>query len=227
MRIPKKILIFTAIALVVLFLSGCAAHSNLEPIGKGELNGNIGIGGPIIKAFDLNFPLPYATAGVDYGISDNINLNGGVHLLPMVYGIIGVDFGMTWFPFHCDCKYQPTIGIQPRIMTLTSVKADVDERFKLYPILSLTAAWQLGSGLIYFGWDTVIPLTSPDYDNEATQAIISPFLGYRWQLSRKTRLITEFKWQGANVNNKQVAVEYTGMGGYGGITPLISIERDF
>ena len=87
----------------------------------------------------------------------------------------------------------PTWGIQPRFLVLSSFKSDVDSRLRIYPFISNSAAWKLGGGLIYTGLDFVFPLTEPDYDEEAEKVIFSPFVGFRWNLGKKLRLLTELK----------------------------------
>ena len=45
---------YTFVILQIVFLSiylGCAAHTNLQPVGKGKLNSNLSFGGPIVEAF--------------------------------------------------------------------------------------------------------------------------------------------------------------------------------
>ena len=221
-----KILFLTSVSFSLILLIGCAAHTDLEPVGKGNLSANFSIGGPIVKAFGTRIPIPYATAGVDYGLDDKFDLNGDIHLFSLPYKIFGFDFGSTWFPYLNNGKF-PTIGIQPRLLTLISLKSNVDERLKIYPIISSSAAWKIKKGLIYIGTDITIPLSSPDYDDEAVNTVISPFWGYRWSIGKHTFIFTEIKWHGANVRTDQLAVEYLPVKNYGAISTLFSIQRSF
>ena len=167
--------------LPLIILIGCAAHNDLEPIGKGNLSANFSIGGPIVKAFGTNIPIPYATVGANYGLNNKFDLNGNLHLLSIPYKIFGFDFGSTWYPSINNGKI-PTIGIQPRLLTLISMKSNVNERLKIYPIISNSAAWHINKGLIYIGTDLTILLSSLDYDEDAPNVILSPFWGYRWRI---------------------------------------------
>ncbi|MDZ7261094.1 MAG: hypothetical protein ONB05_03115 [candidate division KSB1 bacterium] len=223
----KNIHSFFILLFAALFLT-CAAHTNLEPVGRGHVNGNVSIGGPIVAAFGTRIPIPYGTIGINYGLRDRVNLNGNLHLLPLAYSVIGTDLGVTWFPV-INKGAVPTLGIQPRLLALASVKKDVAsrDRLRIYPLVSSSAAWPLGKGLMYTGFDLTIPISSPDYDDEASSTILSPFIGYRWHLGRRTRLLTEIKWHGANIRSDQLAVEYLPIAGHGAITTLFSIERSF
>jgi len=206
---------------------GCAAHSNLAPVGKGKVSGNFSIGGPVVAVFDTYLPIPYATAGVNYGAQKDVNLNCNLHLIAPLFGIIGIAPGIAFFPI-ANKGAIPTVAVQEQFMLLTSVKGGVEDRFRMYSISTLSLAWQAWRGMSYCGMNmTTQPFSKPDYDSEAVPVICSPFIGYRWDIGKKMRLLTELKWQGANVRSDQLAVDYIGIGGYGAIAPLVSIEREF
>ncbi|MDP8208780.1 MAG: hypothetical protein P9L92_19105 [Candidatus Electryonea clarkiae] len=218
-------ILLISIILIMLYI-GCAAHTNLQPVGKGEWQGNVSYGGPIIKVFGLNMPTPWPVLGSRYGLRDDLDFDANLHILPLPYGITGFDLGSTWYPIIGDGR-TPTVGIQPRIMTFMSVKEGVEERFRFVPILTGSAAWQHRKNSVYTGMNLVIPTTRPDYDEDASFYMTSPFAGYRWALGNRFKLYTEIKWQGANIRSDQLAVTYTGIAGYGAIAPLIALEWNF
>lgn len=211
---------------VSVFLMGCAAHSNLVPLGKGKVEANVNVGGPFIPLSSVKIPAPYFTFGVDYGISGNMNIDAMVHATAFFYKVAGFDIGAAWFPVLND-NFVPTWGVQPRVMLFASMKDNIQSRFRIYPLISNSAAWKLGSGLIYTGFDIVIPPTKPDYDDNTPVFILSPFAGYKWKLGTSTSLLTEVKWSGANVEGNQLAAEYISLGGYGALTLMFSITRSF
>jgi hypothetical protein len=222
MRFVKVIFLFC----VMIIYSGCAAHTNLEPIGKGEVKMNVSLGGPFVKISGMNVPIPYATAGAVYGAVDKLNVSGNLHLTSLPYKIFGFDFGAAYFPVLND-GYIPTIGINPSLLYLMSLKPDVSSRVRAYPSLTATFAWHTGANLVFTGFDYTYPLTTPDYDSDSPKSIISPFVGYRIELGRKFRLITEVKWQASNVRTDQLAAEYSKISGRGAIGLLFSLERSF
>jgi len=209
-----------------LIFVGCAAHTNLDPVGANRININSSVGGPIIEIFDINMPIPYLTTGINYGVSDRINLDGNLHLLPLAYEIFGLDVGTTFFPILNDGLI-PTVGIQPRYLILSSFKENVKVRLRAYPVVSVSAAWASWRGLFYSGMDVTMPQTSADYHNYAPYVILSPFAGYRWQIGKDFRLFTELKLHAANWFTHQMAVNYTSVGNVGATTLLFSIERSF
>jgi hypothetical protein len=221
-----KISVFKSLPAAALLLIGCAAHTSLAPLGQGRLAPNIGIGGPIVEAFGTHVPIPYLLAGADYGISGSVNANAAVHLLPLAYGVAGLDAGATWFPFRND-GWRPAIGLGPRIFLFASLKRNVESRFFLYPAVSASASWKAGPGLLYTGGDLALPLSRPEYDEEAESVIFSPFIGIQWNIGGSCALFTELKWNGANIETDRLAVKFTAVGNQGAVTPLVSIQRRF
>ncbi len=204
-------------------LAGCAAHTALTPVGEGTTRANVSFGGPLVSAFDTRIPIPYLTAGASYGLRGDLDLHGTLHLLPLAYGLAGLDLGATWFPVAND-GWTPAVGLGGRLMTFVSLKSDVDERVRIYPYLSATAAWRQGPGLLFLGADLAIPFTRPDYDPEAVHVILSPSVGYRWDLGASMKLVTELKVQAINVRSDRLAADYVKIGGHGALTPLVALE---
>lgn len=212
--------------LLILYFGGCAAHTNLTPAGKGNLFLNAGAGGPFIPLFDTKIPTPYLTIGGYYGLTDKMNADANLHITPLFYRVAGLDMGTAWFPV-LNNGWQPTWGIQPRILFLASTKNDVDSRFRIYPFLTNSAAWSVGPGHAFTGLDLIVPLTRPDYDKEAAHIIVSPFGGYRLNVSNKTRLLGQVKLQGTNIESSHLAVEYISVANRGAFSVMFTVERRF
>jgi hypothetical protein len=224
--ITMKKLSFGVILTLTLIFAGCAAHTSLEPLGRGNMNANLSLGGPIVAAFNTHIPIPYATVGMSYGLNEKMNIDGSLHLTSLPYRIFGLELGASYFPVLNEGLI-PTVGIHPEVLTFISLKPDVESRMRVYPSLSASAAWHLGSDLIYTGFDYTFPLTSSDYDTDAPKFVLSPFFGYRTDLGKSLRLTAELKWQGVNVRSDQLAADYIKPGGHGAVGILFAIERSF
>lgn len=209
-----------------LILSGCAAHTTLEPLPVGKLSPHASVGGPVVAAFGAMVPIPYLTAGADYGLAPRLMLGGNAHLLPLAYGIVGVDAALAWFPWDGD-GLRPTVGVEARVLAFSSFKAQVDDRFIAYPVFSASAAWRIRGALLYAGAHLAGPVPRPEYDPSPERLIWSPFVGYRWTLGERYALLTELKWHGANIRTDQVAVSYLHPGGRGALTPIVALTRRF
>ena len=219
----KRLSFFTALALA--FLAGCAVqNTNIRPVGRGKIDASVSFGGPIVAAFGTHIPVPYLTTNINYGLTDRINLHGEWHWLPLAYGLLGADFGATWFPLVRDSGWVPTLGLSGDVLCLMSLKSGVSSRFRGYPVVTPAFSWKIRTNVLYTGLSTVLPLTRSDYDGNAAGALFSPFVGFRWQMTKRLRLTPELKVQGINLASNQLAVEYIKIGGYGALTPLLSLE---
>jgi hypothetical protein len=181
-------------------------------------------GGPIVAAFGTHVPVPYLTTNINYGLTDSINLHGELHWLPLAYGLAGADIGATWFPLIRDSGWVPTWGLSADVLCLLSVKSGVASRFRGYPIITPAFSWKIRSHVLYTGINALLPLTRGDYDKDAASAILSPFVGFRWQITRRLRLTPELKIQGINLASNQLTVEYIKIADHGALTPLLSLE---
>jgi len=214
------------ILLSITLFWGCAAHRYIEPVGKGNTKGYVNLGGPIVAAFDTKLPIPYLSAGADYGLYGNFDVNANLHLLPLFYEFSGLDVGCTYFPVLND-SWTPTVGLNVQLMSFFSFKSLVTNRFRMYPIISPSFAWKLFDGKIYCGSNFTVPLTKLDYYKDMSPVIASPFLGYSWNLGAGYNLFTELKWNAVNIETYKLAVEYVHPSNHGAIGIYFTLERSF
>jgi hypothetical protein len=212
--------------LLSVMLLSCAAHHRLQPAGPGNWTGSVSAGGPVIAVFDTRIPIPYLMAGATYGLGDRTNLNADFHLFPLFYKIAGLDLGAGWY-LEGNHGFRPVLCIQTSLMCLASLKSGVNERYRIFPILTPSAAWPLSRCMIYSGLDWTLQMTRPDYDEEAPSTLISPFIGCRWPLGSRYHVYTELKWQAANLPTEKLAVDYWPIGGHGAVSMLMTLTRGF
>ena len=123
--------LFLICFLVIPLLFSCAAHTNIEPTGRGNYQGSLNFGGPIVSAFNTKVPIPYFSAGLDYGLNEELDINGNFHILPLFYEFAGAEVGASYYPIIND-GYIPTLGLGGRLLCFSSFKSDVEERFQLF-----------------------------------------------------------------------------------------------
>ncbi|MBN1999771.1 hypothetical protein JW935_19605 [candidate division KSB1 bacterium] len=212
--------------LFLFLLFACSAQTNLVPLGKGNMSMNGSFGGPIVSAFNTWVPIPYMTTGMGFGVNDRLDVDANLHLLSLPYSLLGFHTGASWYPVISNGSV-PTIGVHPQLLGMVSMKKNVSECFKVYPVVSGSVAWPVKRGLFFLGMDLCVPFTRSDYDKNPESAILSPYLGYRWKIASSWYLYTELKWHGANVQSDQFAVDYLNLYNYGALTPLFAIQRSF
>jgi len=207
-------------------LLDCAAHNAIEPIGHKKKATYVSFGGPIVKAFGTRIPLPHIVTGIRYGLRNNLDLDANLNLFTFAYGISMFEFAGTWYPLLRK-GWTPTLGLDTRLITLLNFKNDVQDRFRAYPILTPSLAWNLGNGLFYTGSNITVPVSDMDFDNEISAFRLSPFLGYAWQWKPNLRLFAEIKMHGINIETHQVSIDFIKINNHGAFTPLIAMEWDF
>ena len=175
----------------------------------------------MVESVGTYLPIPNVTAAVQHGLRDNLDVTGSLYLTPLMFGMVGVDVGAAWYPVVDPSA--TTISVHPRLLMIASVKPNVDERFRVYPAVSASAAWRNGDDRIYTGFDLAVPISAPDYDADAAPAVLSPFVGYRFALGSSSSLHAEIKWMGINVRTN-ATTDYINPFGMGGLAPFIGYE---
>lgn len=221
-----KIIRIVVPVFLALIFAACSVHTDLEPLAPGKITANASLGGPIVKSGTMHVLLPYSTIGGVVGLGSNINVSANLHVTPLFYELGGLDIGASYFLTN-NSGYVPTVGLHPSLLTFFSFKSTVTDHARSYPSVSLTSAWHVGKDIVFTGFDYTVPMTRPDYDTDAPHAIFSPFIGYGLQLSPSLRLIAEMKWQAANVESDQMAVEYSRISGHGAVGVLFGLEKSF
>ena len=215
-----------ALLLLSALLFSCASHTAIEPVGKGKNKVDLNLGGPIVAAFGTNIPVPYITANLRHGYTENFDINAGIHLFPIFYKVAGIELAASYYPV-INKGIVPTVGIEGKFLFFSSLKSDVPERFRIYPVISPSFAWNIPWGMIYCGANLTLPFSGSDYDPDYPGYLISPLLGFRWNLSENYKFFTELKWHGANFETYQLATEYIHPGNHGALGVFFTLERSF
>lgn len=211
---------------LLTFLISCSTHRSIVPLGKGNSSVSAGIGGPVVKAFNIYTPMPYITGGLSYGLTDNIDINADLHLTSVFYEIAGFDFGFAWYLTE-QKDLIPFISLQPNVNLFASLKSNVDSRFRVLPSLSANFTWKLKEDYIFTGLELTTPFSSSDYDNDAHKIILSPYLGYKYAISEKFAIIGELKLTGANIRTNQLTVTYLNLFNFGSFGTFFTFDWRF
>jgi hypothetical protein len=78
--------------------TGCGHATRVRPTPAGQLEASLEFGGPIGRVEGYPLPLPLATFGASYGITDRADAFVGVHLTPLLFGVVGLDLGGDFMP---------------------------------------------------------------------------------------------------------------------------------
>lgn len=77
--------------------SACGTTELLRPVGAGDTRVSVTAGGPIVV---LGGPvgIPITTVDIAHGVSDAVDIRGGLHPTAAAFGVAGVDGGFAWHP---------------------------------------------------------------------------------------------------------------------------------
>lgn len=211
--------IVTGIMTILLFFS-CSSVRQIRPLDPGQSAVNVTLGGPIIKALGMYMPAPIMSVGYNYGIKRGFDLETGLGLTQLAFGILHLDCGANWRPLKPK-GWVPGFIATPKFQIMTDF---TPQSFRLYPDAVLTAWWKPNKILYpYAGIENWIEYhsTRPDGNRQTHHWLAAPFIGLTvcrgpWQYQVETRYYVP------NVNNITAgATRHIGFGDYGDLGVFI------
>lgn len=129
---------------------GCAAPYTVRTAGKGHTVVHASFGGPLIGNIGGAVPVPAVVLGAKYGLTDDWDVHGAVHLLPTAFRTPGIDVGITRRLLK-ERGAIPEITATLRLPLLTDFRSA-----RVYPELEAYASYLLRRrALLYLGMTTL------------------------------------------------------------------------
>ncbi len=206
-------------ALLALALQGCGATRTLKPLGKGNSQADLSLGGPMITQ-GAPIPAPYTVVGYSYGVTDRVNLNASFHPSAALYKVFATEFGAT-----TEIVSQEKHGVELVIDTRFIFATNAEDAIIL-PTITPVLSYEMGSFTPYVGMDALFQIQ--DNDRPYLPQTYAPFLGARGQLGSSWILGGEVKWAAANHKIKFSHVKHPSwIGDYGQVAPYIFVGYKF
>ena len=198
-------------ALSVLICSGCGSGQPVRVLSEGSTAVVASIGGPIQPSRSPIGFVPYLTAGIEHGITDDVTVHGNLHLLMAFFAVGGLDIGASARLWHQN-TFLPEVTASARLIGFMKFGGPVSPR--LYPDVALNASWEVADRtLMYVG-------THATFQWKPGEVFVSPFIGVQFPISSRFSLQTELIWQAANHDTRVGLFEglssIDGMGSFGG-----------
>ncbi|NUN70143.1 MAG: hypothetical protein HUU02_10580 [Bacteroidetes bacterium] len=204
-RSCRRLLILLPLSILI----GCGVTQPIRTIPAGEVHLTGSFGGGIIPFGGIAIPVPYLTAGAQYGYSDAFTVFGNGHLTAALFKDVGLDLGGAYRAVRQE-------GIVPEL-TLAGRgyffwDAVRGSTTRLYPSLSAAASYQLSErSLLYFGTEGL-------YQQSTSDLFLAPFAGYTFPVHERWVLQLETKWLAANKDMRHGIFEgAASVGGYGNV----------
>ncbi len=180
----SKLVLVLPTAVILLAAVRCGTVTAVTPLRRGESSVSASVGGPVANVAGMNIPLPYAVARYRHGLSDQVGIYAGLHLLAAGMGVAGVDFGFSYH-FLKQQGWVPTVGTAAGITAL--IKPGGEQA--LFPQLDLVASYRLGSRFTtYFGSQSMFQFSAKP------NVVLAPFVGGEFRVSDPLSLNLEAKW---------------------------------
>lgn len=221
----KKLTIFIGL-LTVIIASACNPTRVVKPLGKGELQGGVSLGGPAITMGSLPVLVPLTSIHAAYGYSENTSVFGSLQTTSLLFGVIHTDIGVTK-----HIKKQN--GYMPAISTSAIVNFMVDRwdwRSSVLPQLDVNFYWQYKQkpNVLYTGLQNWLELRTTRAHGEIQPVNWLPAisLGHQW-VKQKYNWQLEARYIGFTQSNKNIVVDYISPGNNGALGLYFGVQRKF
>ena len=194
-------------------IAACSAGAPVRVLDAGNTTITGSIGGPFVtESSPIGF-VPYTTAGVAHGVSDEVTLHGNAHLLMGAFTVLGLDAGASARLLRGD-GWVPEITGTARALFFTDFHALNTTR--LYPDLQVTGSWEVAERtLVYAGSHGTLQF-------DPYQFLLSPMVGLLFPVSTTVSLQGEVIWQAANIDTRRgIFTGQSSIGGSGSIGGFI------
>ncbi len=211
-------------ALSIAFLAGCGTLNSARPLDKGEHVVGLTVGGPLIDVGFAKLALPSAVlqgrSGVATLAGRPVDVDYGLHLTPMVFGMTGVHGGVSWLAMDQDGGV-PALALTQRLFFydnhLDGTLPKVQRASYFIDQVELTASWDTPTALIYTGVGDYLDFREPSL-------LLTPFVGSDFHLGKGWGLQVELRHYAINKKNPQRSLDWITWGP-GALGTTLSVSR--
>lgn len=205
-----------AVFAVLLCGASCSTMNTARPLAPGEHQVGVTLGGPLVHVPNIGaIPMPHATIEARHGVVHRFDVNYGLHVLPLVFGVAGAHVGGAFLLAPEKGGGLPALSVGQRFYGFTNrIDGRDPEAARADWFLSqteLTASWLVWDQLVYGGLTGWVPLLTP-------KPYLAPFVGLELRpFVDWARIQLEAKWIAPYVNTRFGVVEWISPGDQGAI----------
>ena len=170
--------------LVFIAFAGCAASHAGRTVGRGMVQVDVSLGGPLVTNLGGAIPIPNVPVGVRYGLHDRLDVFGHVNLLPLVTGgFLQLDSGVTWALVRHEGDRGPNLATSVGFLLMT----DLRDGARVSPLVDLAGGYTVKWFTAFAGFDLAM-------DFWGGGVHWSPLAGVEFDLPRRVTLQLAWKW---------------------------------
>lgn len=202
--------------LVLTCAFGCAPSHGGRTLGRGILQIEGGLGGPLVQNLGPAIPIPNVPLGVRYGATDRIDVAGHINVLTLITGgFLTFDAELTYGFVKHEGRRGPNLAASVGFALLT----DFQNAARLNPMFDIAGGYTIEWFTFYFGIDFLL-------DPWSKSVHMDPMVGVEFDIRRFT-LFGTFLWYhpfGDGIHN---SFEFVTPGGHGGLGLMFGLKGRF
>jgi hypothetical protein len=206
--------------------SACTTFNNARPLAPGEHAAMVTLGGPVADVPGVGtIPMPNATVEGRHGVVDHLDVNYGVHLLPLAFGVVGGHVGGTFQFYDEPAPWVPVTSIGQRLFFFTNLLDPRKEQKDAYALsqTDLTLSWKLWDSLVYGGVSAYVPI-----DVEDRTLHLAPFVGVEVHPGLDwLRVQLEGRWLSPTTDQRFAVVNWQAPGDMGAMAVNLGVAIEF
>ncbi len=210
------------VVVVAAVCGACTTFNNARPLELGQHAASVTLGGPLTNVPGVGpIPLPNLTIEGRHGVGHHLDVNYGLHVLPLVFGVAGGHLGASALLFEQPSDLAPALSLGQRFFFFTNLldgRKGHKDAFAMSQT-DLTASWKIHQQLLYAGATAYLPL-----DEGARSLRLAPFLGLEvhpgidW-----LRIQLETRWLAPDVNQRFAVVDWIAPADQGGVAVNLGV----
>jgi hypothetical protein len=210
----------------LLAFTGCGTMNSARPLSPGEHALGVTLGGPMVEFSGAYIPLPNliveGRSGLNPLAGRPLDLNYGLNLTGMAFGVVGLHGGASWQLVEQD-GFVPAVTLSDRLWLYNNyldLRKDASQR-RLWAVdqIEFTGSYAVGRSLVYFGLAEYLDFAMPDL-------VLTPFLGSEIRPGDRVGLQLELRHYGINQVQPVETVTWLSPGS-GAVGVLLGFRYDF
>ncbi len=172
----------------VVLATGCAAGYGARTSGKGNLEVSASVGGPMFENLGTPMPIPMAHVGGYYGLTEDLDVAVGAHVLAAVYGTLGGDLGARYQLWRRSDDAALAASAQVNVFAGTRDGL----RPRVFPEAGIHGQWPLGGR--WFALGGIDALAQLDPPRGKPPIFAAPYLGAERRIGARSAIGLTLGW---------------------------------
>ena len=210
-----RFVIVTAFVAAALHASGCSTFNTARPLEPGQHAIAATVGGPLLSVPGVgSIPMPHLTLEGRHGIAHHFDIGYGLHVLPLVFGDLGLHVGAAYQLNDQPDALGPAVTIAEKVYGFSNIIDSRKAKHDLWGMsqTDLTASWLFLDDQLFYGGGTVYFV----FNNAGVY--LAPFAGFQIDPGLDwLRIQVEGKWLAPYINQRFAVVDWIAPGDQGAI----------